>query len=474
MPVMEVTPGSSGLLPGCPFRAPDGMAFTAWLINGEEYPAGTSVTPDSHLTAYAVWSESTWTLLQAQINSAEDGQTVVLTADLTASASDATLAVPEGKRITLDLNGHTLSGAGELGTVLSVEGGAELTITDTVGTGAITRCMWYGINVKSGSGLSLQGVEISSCGAGLLIYGTATMSGGSIRNCTSEGGVALYGSFTMTGGSITDNASDSFSDGGGVTVNSGTFRMTGGSIARNFGKIGGGVYVQTASGQFIMEGGSITGNTTYYGGGVYVSNNNSNGTVILSGSATITGNTGEDGVAANLVLAKNSYGNFTHINMTAGSIGGRVGVTIQPYSCSDTDLTPAFTTGLNGRSVGGFASDNAAYIVGLNEDGEACLADPNVLAAPDFVIPSGTLEIRSEVFVGIAATVVYIPDNCGSIGAAAFRDCQNLRQIRIPAGCTVGTDAFAGDFGLKIFGYRGSPAEVYCSEHPYCSFVPLD
>ena len=223
-----------------------------------------------------------------------------------------------------------------------------------------------------------------------------------------------------------------------------------------------------------MEGGSVTGNTSQFGGGVYVSGNNISGSVTLSGSATIAGNTGEDGVAANLVIAKNSNGNFTHINMAAGSIGGRVGVTIQPYNSGDTDLTPAFTTGLNGRSVGGFFSDSAAYIVGLNDDGEACFVNPNVLAAADFILPTGTLEIQREAFVGIGAAVVYIPDGCGSIGTAAFRDCPNLRQIRVPAGCAIDEDAFAGDFGLKVFGYRNSPAEAYCSAHLYCNFVPLD
>ncbi|MBR3585678.1 MAG: hypothetical protein IKO00_06650 [Oscillospiraceae bacterium] len=271
MPVMEVTPGASALLPGCSFRAPDGMAFMAWLINGEEYPASASVTPDGHLTAQAVWGENTWSLLQGQINSAEDGQTVVLTADLAASASDGTLAVPEGKRITLDLYGHTLSGSGVLGVVLNVEGGAELTLTDTAGGGALTRGMWYGIYVKRSS-LSMQDVEISACGAGLQVYGTVVMAGGAIRNCTSEGGVVVYspGSFTMTGGSVTGNEAYYYG-GGGVTVNGGTFRMTGGSITRNTGKYGGGVYVQTGAGHFIMEGGSITGNTSQYAGGVYVS-----------------------------------------------------------------------------------------------------------------------------------------------------------------------------------------------------------
>ena len=149
---------------------------------------------------------------------------MVLTADLTASASDATLEIPAGKRITLDLNGHTLSGASELGTVLSVEGGAELTLRDTAGSGAVTRGKWYGIYVNQNSSFSMQDVEISSCGTGVQVCGTAVMSGGTILNCT-DGGVFLdsLGSFTLTGGSIASNQAYSYTDGGGVTVNSGTF-----------------------------------------------------------------------------------------------------------------------------------------------------------------------------------------------------------------------------------------------------------
>ena len=129
----------------------------------------------------------------------------------------------------------------------------------------------------------MQDVEISSCGTGVQVCGTAVMSGGAILNCT-DGGVFLDspGSFTLTGGSIASNQAYSYTDGGGVTVNSGTFRMTGGSIVRNSGKSGGGVYVNTGAGHFIMEGGSINANTAPYGGGVYVSNSNSGGSVTLS------------------------------------------------------------------------------------------------------------------------------------------------------------------------------------------------
>ena len=92
-------------------------------------------------------------------------------------------------------------------------------------------------------------------------------------------------------------------------------------------------------------------------------------------------------------------------------------------------------------------------------------------AAPDFVIPGGMTHIEDNAFEGIAATVVQIPANCASIGAEAFRDCVRLGEIRIPAGCAVGADAFAGCGKVYIFGAAGSSAEAYCSSHGNCVFV---
>ena len=363
-----------------------------------------------------------------------------------------------------------LSGSGVLGNVLYIRNGAELTLTDTAGGGEITGGKWQGINVESGGSFSMLGGEISACGRGLQIHGTAEMSGGAILNNTTNGGAVVYGSLTMTGGRLANNACK-YGSSGGVTVY-GTFRMTGGSITNNTGGYGGGIYVETADGHLIMEGGSVTGNTGS-DGGVSIGRSNASGSVAISGNAYITGNTSEAGAAANLVINQDAYGDITPVTMT-GSFGGRFGVTIRPYGNDDPDLSVPFTAGLNGRSIAGFFSDNAAYIVRLNGDGEAHLVDSTILSTPDFCLPTGTLEIQSEAFAGIAAAVVYIPDGCGSIGAGAFRDCPNLRQVRIPAGCTIGENAFAGVYELRIFGYRNSPAETYCNGRPDCVFIPLD
>lgn len=89
----------------------------------------------------------------------------------------------------------------------------------------------------------------------------------------------------------------------------------------------------------------------------------------------------------------------------------------------------------------------------------------------DFILPSAITVINESAFEGIAASVVYIPDTCTSIGKWAFRNCQSLRQIRIPANCAIGTDAFDGCNNVVIFGKKGSAAEAYANSHDNCTFV---
>ena len=90
---------------------------------------------------------------------------------------------------------------------------------------------------------------------------------------------------------------------------------------------------------------------------------------------------------------------------------------------------------------------------------------------PDFEIPSGTRTIEDNAFEGIAATVVEIPENCTHIGNEAFKYCSQLTMIRIPMGCTLGTDVFAGCAKVYVFGAAGSDAERYCGENANCVFV---
>ena len=94
-----------------------------------------------------------------------------------------------------------------------------------------------------------------------------------------------------------------------------------------------------------------------------------------------------------------------------------------------------------------------------------------VYRQPDFSLPAAIITVDESAFEGIAATIVYIPDTCTSIGKWAFKDCTKLTQIRIPANCAIGTDAFSGCVNVLIFSTKGSAAETYANSHANCTFV---
>ena len=83
---------------------------------------------------------------------------------------------------------------------------------------------------------------------------------------------------------------------------------------------------------------------------------------------------------------------------------------------------------------------------------------------PDFVLPADLTVIEESAFEGIDARTVYIPDNCISIGAYAFRN-SSVEQIRIPANCEIGDEVFAGCKNVTVLGIPGSYAETYAQEN---------
>ena len=96
---------------------------------------------------------------------------------------------------------------------------------------------------------------------------------------------------------------------------------------------------------------------------------------------------------------------------------------------------------------------------------------PIPFGTPDFILPTGLTAIEASAFEGIAATAVQIPANCASIGDYAFKDCECLNRIRIPAGCELGTGVFDGCGKVYVYGTAGSTAEAYCQSHSNCVFV---
>lgn len=183
------------------------------------------------------------------------------------------VTVNNGNRLTIDLNGHTLTAA-ENSRAFFIQNGA-LTIEDSIGGGVI-----------QGSG------TVNGYGGAILMNGSdsnnaLTLAGGTIRG------------FTAT-------------DGGGVYVSGGSFEMSGGTIsACNAANAGGGVYV--LSGSFEMSGGSIENCTAHEGAGVKVLASSGKASFSMSGSGEIK-NCNQDGVSIAAI------GGTSEFSMSGGTI----------------------------------------------------------------------------------------------------------------------------------------------------------
>ena len=172
-------------------------------------------------------------------NKLDSGGTVTLSKDYTI---DTTLNVKN--TVTLDLNGHVIKMTGS-DSVIKVGSGGNLTMTDSNKTATHT-------DTSLPAGGVITGSNADQGGGVLVYYGTFTMNGGTIANCSAE-----YG--------------------GGVSVtNYANFNMNGGTIANCSTKYGGGVFISKDC-SFTMSGGIIenctatTSNSNYGGGGVFIS-----------------------------------------------------------------------------------------------------------------------------------------------------------------------------------------------------------
>lgn len=210
------------------------------------------------------------------------------------------VTVNNGNRLTIDLNGHTLTAA-ENSRAFFIQNGA-LTIEDSIGGGVI-----------QGSG------TVNGYGGAILMNGSdsnnaLTLAGGTIRGFNAGYGAGVYmgnGTFNMTGGAI---QSCSAADGGGVYVDGGSFKMTKGTIsACKATNAGGGVYV--SSGSFEMSGGSIENCTAARDGAgvkVYASSGKT-ASFSMSDSGKIK-NCNTDGVSIYTI------GGTSEFTMTGGTI----------------------------------------------------------------------------------------------------------------------------------------------------------
>ncbi len=277
---------------------------------------------------------NSWKDLQEAIDlESTNERNIKLTGDISAGIGDTRIVIPEGKNITIDLNGHEMdrrlsaAQAKDDGSVIYVENNATLTIADSS-------------SEKTG-----------------IITGGHSAKGGGILN---EGTVHLKG------GSVTENKAskrDDANGAGGGIYNAGTLTVSGGNISGNTAETwGGGIYLADGTGSVLnLNGGEITGNTCgNNGGGVHVSGS---AYINVSGNPRVTGNKrGSTDNNANL-----ADGTFIHVTGALNS-EARIGIHMS-YPTSGN-----ITSGLRNKGTAeNFVSDDAAYEVRIDGVGEAYL-----------------------------------------------------------------------------------------------------
>ena len=312
-------------------------------------------------------------------NAINAGGNITVGADFNISRS---ITIGEGKNITLDLNGKTITYSGDDGSIFGASGVFTLdggnfkvkngTITKN-GKQEYIRCF----NVENGT-LTIDGVTIKdfSClkddGAiSIGSKGICNMESGTISGNSADGrkGGGVYvdqgGTFNMNGGTISGNNVSSGYGGGVYVGRGGTFTMKGGTISNNQAQSGGGVYVYT-SGTFNMYNGTISGNRAQSGGGVEVyrngsftmeggeicknqaenmSNGNGGGVAVLMGSfamkgGTISGNAAKKN-GGGVYVDKHSFtmSGGTISNNTANAAGGGVYMYNGSFTMSGGSIT---------------------------------------------------------------------------------------------------------------------------------------
>ena len=199
-----------------------------------------------------------WSGLQSLMNGTGD-LSVILSNDISWGGSP--LTVPTGKTVTLDLNGKAID-AQSNGTVIAVNGtltiknsGADLAGPIGVGAGPITGNIKNGkasdkeaggILVASGGKLVMNSGWLTNCvdgsgktsaAGGIYVSKNAVfeMTGGIITGCVGSdllcaAGVVNYGTFTMSGNATISGSKTGYNSDGVAICNAGIFNANGGTV----------------------------------------------------------------------------------------------------------------------------------------------------------------------------------------------------------------------------------------------------
>lgn len=261
------------------------------------------------------------------------------------------VTVNNGNRLTIDLNGHTLTAAAN-SRAFFIQNGA-LTIEDSIGGGVI-----------QGSG------TVNGYGGAILMNGSdsnnaLTLAGGTISGFTATNGAGVSmgnGTFRMTDGAIRNCSA---TDGGGVYVFGGSFEMSGGSIENCTAHEGAGVKVHASSGEtasFSMKGSGEIKNCNTDGVSIFARGSGTSKFTMDGG--TIEDN-GGDGVRVDAGSAVMSGGSVKDSKLYDIRIGSSATLTVNNTQVGGTVLNMGKITGQGSAEFTGTVENSGYAAAGI-------------------------------------------------------------------------------------------------------------
>lgn len=281
-------------------------------------------------------------------------------------ALNENITIPDGAKVTIDLNGHVLTGNGK-GSVIRVSG--KLTILDSGNGGKITG------GFKNYTDEWVNNVEHDGGGIFVDTRAEVILKSGSITGNDAWNGGGVYvnggGSFTMNGGEISNNRTlrPYHGGGGGIYVLNDEKKGTG-KFVMNDGVIKGNTTLTQGGGAFIdgemkMNGGKIIDNTGLKGGGVCI-----NGTMTLN-NGVVSGNKAK-------FLEKTEYYaiecggikiNGGTLNLNGGEITDNTATSTKEKNAKGEEVEDAVAAGI--YNIGTLNVSGAPVVFGNTTDGKA-------------------------------------------------------------------------------------------------------
>ena len=254
------------------------------------------------------------------------------------TGGDVTLTVNEGKLIVADfigggvggasndmigcakvyINGGDISGrilmraSGSKGCVFSMTDGKLTSPKTTEPGGAVYMIDPNGVATMTGG--TIYDCTGTTGGAVYMSGGSFDISGGAVTNCKGTGGGAVYmegGTFDISGGKISDCEGTT---GGAVYLNNGTFTISGDADMHNNNATDGGAVYLAGTGQFNVAGGTIRDNTVSGNGGAFYL---TSGTFTMN-SGKVTANQSTNGNGAGIYIANGT------VTVSGGEVSGNI------------------------------------------------------------------------------------------------------------------------------------------------------